>query len=587
MASQKKKKQTNLHYSPAFLKLWKEVQDAVEAEGQITDAVRKLFRDGVLRLGHEERVRNLYRINGKLTNSADFFVPNKPQSDFLEFHKGRDIVLKSRQIGMTTLSGVRGLDYALWEPNSKCGIMAHQQNTVTTIFNDIVKFSYTWFLRDWGQFYRPNEKAASRTDLAFTDDGLGRPLESSMRVLFDFRGKTVNFLHVSEASRVEDERLLGSLQGVPANGQVIYESTPQGRAGDFYRQWQNWRNLKTLAPYQGFFVPWFEFYPERPEDWSLPEGTQLSAYERTLMEESGGRITESHIAWRRWCIEANCQGDSEKFENEYPSNDRDAFFTGDAQVFPQSILKAQSTHVRPPTREGFLISEGPAKISFMADRRGAVAIWDEPEQHRSYVIGADPSGGVGKDAGAAYVLCQQTGRFVARLWGQFTPDDFAGELIKLATYYNKAWICPEANNHGHVVIHVLKQRGYGNVYKRRALDDAGKILAVPGFLTTNESKLVLTEKLKGSLRSGRLVVYDDALLSELSSFVQVASKGSRTVRREASSGAHDDLVMAAAFAEEMNAARPAANHTTEALAAPSPDGDEETYLDSETGFAVG
>jgi hypothetical protein len=566
------------HFSPGFRKAFAFVQKVADESGE--EEARVAFRDQMLKLGHEERVRNLYRVSSKLTNRAEFFVPNSPQEKFLQSRTGRDIVLKCRQIGFTTLSGIRGLDYALWEPNAKCGIMAHAQLTVTTIFNDIVKFSYNHFLRDWGHFYRPLEKSSSRTELAFAEDGLGRPLESSMRVLFDFRGKTLNFLHVSEASRVEDDRLLGSLQGVPANGQVVYESTPQGRAGDFFRQWQNWRKMTTLAPYRGHFVPWYQFYPEIESDWQLPEGTFLTPYEKGLIESAG--LTEGHIAWRRWCIEANCQGDPEKFENEYPSNDTDCFFTGDALVFASSILKAQSKNVRPPTKVGFLLSEGTGRSVFHDDAKGVVAIWDEPDPTGSYVIGADPSGGVGKDRGAAFVINQINGRTVARLWGQFDPADFAVELIKLGTYFNKAWICAEANNHGHLVTHILATKGYRNLYKRKVIDElTQKPGTKVGFLTTNESKMMVTERLKTSLKSGSLTVLDSDLIDELSAFTQVASKTGRSIRREASPGAHDDLVMAAAFAVEMAASRPVTS-ANEPLTAPTPE--DWSGADFETGF---
>jgi hypothetical protein len=551
------------------------------------DAAKLVFRDEMLKLGHDERVRNLYRINDKLSNAATFFIPNEPQDRFLRSRQGRDIVLKSRQIGFTTLSAIRGLDYALWEPNSKCGIMAHLQNTVTTIFNDIVKYSYNWFLRDWSSYYAPTEKASSKTELAFKDDGLGRPLESSMRVLFDFRGKTINFLHVSEAARVENPRLLGSLQGVPANGQVIYESTPQGRAGDFYQQWQNWKSLAALAPYRGHFVPWYEFYPEEPDRWHLPEEQALTAYERGLIENSNGKIAEAHIAWRRWCIAANCQGDPERFENEYPTNDIDAFFTGDSQVFPASTLKFQAKHVTPPRRVGFLISEGPGKTSLLEDTKGQIAIWEDPEVGHSYVMGADPSAGIGRDRGAAYVKCQQTGKVVGRLWGQLTPDDFAAELHKLGMYYNRAWICVESNNHGHVVIYALKQKHYPNLYKRRTLDDAGTPTTAVGFQTTNETKIVVTEKLKSSLKAGKMLVPDNDAINELSTFVQISGKSGKSVKREASSGAHDDLVMALALTEEMDLSRPVANGHNEPLTGTPTNDDGERYsIDPDTGFSA-
>ncbi len=283
MSEQESPNENTLHYTPKFQAAWDRILNVAQTQG--ADAARVAFRNEMISLGHLERIRNLYRVKDKLTEKAVFFIPNWGQELYLQGRKGRDIILKIRQVGFTTLSGLRGLDYALWEENKSCGIMAHQQDVVKTIFEDIVKFSYDWFQKDWGHLYAPVEKSDSATALMFEHDGLGRSLNSSMRVLFNFRGKTVNFLHVSEAALIEGKRLVGSLNGVPATGEVILESTPNGRGGTFFEQWQNWKSMGALAPYKGFFIPWFEFYPEEAEKWTLPPDADLTPYEQRLLED--------------------------------------------------------------------------------------------------------------------------------------------------------------------------------------------------------------------------------------------------------------------------------------------------------------
>jgi hypothetical protein len=539
------------HHTDKFKQAYLRVLKVAEAQGPA--AAKVAFRDEMIQLGHLERVRNLYRVKNKLTRKAVFFVPNGPQETYLQTKKGSDIILKPRQIGFTTLSCVRGLDLALWEPNMSTGIMAHEQNKVQTIFTDSVKFTYQTFKRDWGQLYAPTESADSSSALSFKDDGLGSPLNSSMRVLYDFRGKTVHFLHVSEAARVEDDRLLGSLNGVPDNGEIILESTAAGMGGEYYRLWQLFKKERSLAPYKGHFTPWFEFYPEELSEWNWPDNAPLSDYEKQLVEDSNGAVTKAHLAWRRYKIEKSCQGDSERFENEYPTNDTDCFYTGDSLVFPTSVLKNQASYTRPPAKSCFLLSDGKGGIKVHDDAKGVFQLWELPDPTCQYAIGADPSGGVGKDNGAAYVLNRKNGKFVAALVGQLDPAEFAKELWKLATYYNKAFINPECNNHGHAVIEVLKTLGYRNFYKRRVIDEVtAKPTSKIGFLTTNESKLLLTEKFKAACKEGKVVIYDHALVSEMSTFVQVSSKTGRTVKREAIAGAKDDRVMAACLTWEMH-----------------------------------
>jgi hypothetical protein len=568
------------HYTKKFKEVFEEVLRIAEIEGP--ERGKLAFRDAMLAIGHEERVRNLYRVQDKLSKQAKFFIPNAPQEQYLKSKSKRNIILKCRQVGFTTLNCIRALDYALWESNMRTGVLCHKLQVVKTIFNDITKFCYNWFLRDWGHMYRPEEKSDSSTSLSFATDGLGRPLESSILVLHDFRGKTIHFMHVSEASRLEKDRLVGSLNGVPDNGEITLESTAAGRSGEFYRLWQSWRNNKQTAPYKGFFVPWYKYYPENLDEWEFPKDGILNSKELTLLESYPGKITKNHVFWRRYCIEAKCGGDEESFENEYPTNDLDCFLTGDANVFSSSILKMQDRNTRPPVFIGHLISHGNV-LEIHEDAKGCVSIWEEPEPARVYVIGADPSGGVGQDNGAAYVKDTKTGKLVARIWGDLTPDDFAKELYKLAKFYNNAWMCVESNNHGHVVIHVLKELGYRNLYKRSTIDEmTNKPTKKIGFVTTNQSKILITEKLKTASKEGKVIILDADLIAEMSTFVQISSKSGSTVKREASSDAHDDLVMAAALTEEMHSARDWDNNTETGMNEVM-----ELSIDPDTGFIIG
>lgn len=541
-------------FTPKFLEAYDRVKAVYEEQGEL--AGRKAFRDEMLALGHEERIKNLYRIQDKLTKKASFFKPNVAQERYLHEKSKRTIILKCRQVGFTTLNCIRALDYALWESNFRAGILCHKLSTVKSIFNDITKFSYTWFTRDWGKFYKPTQKQDSSTSLSFLDDGLGRSLESSILVLFDFRGKTLHFLHVAEASRIEGDRLVGSINGVPDNCEITLESTAYGRGGEFYRLWQLHRAKGPTAPYHGFFVPWFEHYPEDPGEWELQQELAWTGKELELMAQYKGLITRAHLVWRRWAIESKCEGKEEVFENEYPTNDQDCFISGEASVFGNSIIKMQDRHTKDPVHLGFLFSDN-NKIILHSDPKGTTAVWENPNPSRVYVIGADPAGGVGQDMGAAYVKDCESGKLVARIWGDITPDDFAKELFKLANYYNKAYICVEANNHGQIVLHVLKEMGYRNLYKRAAIDEmTSKPTKKIGFLTTNQSKILITEKLKTAAKEGKLIILDRDLIAEMSTFMQVTSKTGSSVKREASVGCHDDLVMAAALTEEMHSNRP-------------------------------
>lgn len=569
-------------FSDKFKETYEQVLKVKEEHGE--QAARLAFRDAMLTLGHDERVKNLYRVQDKLTKKASFFKPNGPQEYYLKTKSTRNIVLKCRQVGFTTLNCIRALDYALWEPNSRTGILCHKLSTVKTIFNDITKFCYNWFIRDWGHLYNPEQKADSASALSFSNDRLGRPLESSILVLHDFRGKTLHFLHVAEAARVDDDRLVGSVNGVPDNGEVTLESTAYGQAGEFWRLWQIWKSDGRTAPYKGSFVPWYRHYPEDLDKWEFDEKVSLTGRETELLEQYPGKITKGHLLWRRWCIQAKCNGEEEKFENEYPTNDQDCFLANSASVFPNSILRLHNKNVREPSFMGHLLASGKG-FEISVDPRGLVAIWEEPDPSHTYVIGADPSGGVGRDRGAAYVKDQRTNKLVARLWGDLMPSDFAKELYKLACFFNKAWVCIEVNNHGHVVLEALKNLGYRNLYKRQSMDEiTKKPMKKLGFLTNNQTKIMITEKLKNSAKEMKTIIFDKSLIAEMSTFVQLSGKAGNTIRREATQGAHDDLVMAACLTEEMDSTHRFNEDMDSASLSGVP---SEIAIDPDTGFIIG
>jgi hypothetical protein len=92
------------------------------------------------------RISNLYKIIVKGTDEDEGLVlqfkPNRAQRRFIERLHHRNIILKARQLGFTTLIAIVWLDHALFNANSRCGIIAHDREAAKVIFRDKVKFAY-------------------------------------------------------------------------------------------------------------------------------------------------------------------------------------------------------------------------------------------------------------------------------------------------------------------------------------------------------------------------------------------------------------------------------------------------------------
>jgi hypothetical protein len=162
------------------------------------------------------------------------FRPNRHQQRFLSRLHTRNVILKARQLGFTTLIAILWLDHALFNADQRVGIIAHTIEAAEEIFRDKVRFVYDR-LPDGVRAMFPLSEA-NKSTLKFAHNN------SMVRVSVSMRSGTIHRLHVSEMGKVAAkfpqkavEIVTGSLPAVPQDGIAIIESTAEGRDGEFYR----------------------------------------------------------------------------------------------------------------------------------------------------------------------------------------------------------------------------------------------------------------------------------------------------------------------------------------------------------------
>src|SRR3546814_20426280 len=67
------------------------------------------------------------------------FKPNRAQRQLIARLWHRNIILKARQLGFTTLVCIIWLDHALFNADQRCGIVAQDREAAEVIFRDKVK----------------------------------------------------------------------------------------------------------------------------------------------------------------------------------------------------------------------------------------------------------------------------------------------------------------------------------------------------------------------------------------------------------------------------------------------------------------
>lgn len=276
------------------------------------------------------RLRNLYWIVDKNGNKVRF-KPNATQVRLLKRLKKRNLVLKSRQHGITTLMCLVALDTCLFRSNTSAGVVAHKKEEAEKFFRGKIVYAYD-NLPDWLKRIRPIVRKDMNGELEF---GNG----SKVSVSLSHRGGTLQFLHISEYGPLcalfpmrAHEVKTGALNALAPDGIGCIESTAMGMQGDFYDKTQRAIQLDNMvhsgtakhsdADFHFIFFAWWE----DPTNEIDPDGVVIPAeqhkYFDALEREHGvPALSPRKRAW--YSKKAEEQGDDMK--REHPSTPQEAF----------------------------------------------------------------------------------------------------------------------------------------------------------------------------------------------------------------------------------------------------------------------
>ena len=135
----------------------------------------------------------LYKIKDK-SGKVVPFVPNDAQMEFFRGRHLRNVVLKGRQIGLTTAIDIDVLDKSLFSKHRQTGIIAQDLETAADIFKHKLKFAYD-NLPEWLREQFPI-KTDRQGEIVFASNG------SSVSVDTSFRSGTLQHLHITEYGKV-------------------------------------------------------------------------------------------------------------------------------------------------------------------------------------------------------------------------------------------------------------------------------------------------------------------------------------------------------------------------------------------------
>ena len=439
-------------------------------------------------------------------------VANAVQRLFERRRDRRNIVLKARQLGLTTWTAARFFLKTITRPGTLTLQVAHSRESAEEIFRIVHRF-LEWMPEELRDGPLRVSRANARQIVFPEIDSQYRVVTAGDRNAG--RGLTVQNLHCSELARwpKNPAEILAGLRAALAPGaEEILESTPEGVGGCFYEEW---RTAAETGMVKHFFPWWLE---AKYRAGSVDE-SGLSEEERELMAREG--LDLAQIGFRRQA-RANFRGLARQ---EYAEDAESCFLASGDSVFELDAIEARLAG---------------AQAAATLRRNGELQIWLPPLPGKSYLVAVDPAGGGSDgDYSAAQVVEMETGLQCAEFAGHVGGLELAELVTELAREYNGAWLAVERNNHGSGVLALIEAVcKYDRVYR-----EGGKQEGQAGWLTTVLSRPAMLGRLGAALVECPQCFLSRELLSECRCFVR--HKDGST---GAQNGAHDDRVMAMAVA---------------------------------------
>ena len=500
----------------------------------------------------------------------------------------RYIVLKARQMGMSTLIEAMGYWWTSTHRFTTTVIIAHEKEATKNLyemFRRYYEYSHPSF--------KPDRKYNTKQDLTFdvsdevkkTYDAQNLPspgLQSEIKTMVATEGKgrssTIKFLHGSEVAFWDDSADVTSaaVQAVPMAPEtfIFLESTANGIGGYYYDEWNAAKRGE--SQFRPVFFPWHSHNEYETPNIIDDDLGDLDAEEEALYKlfEHEGYDRASwprKIYWRR-LKKKEFRTDPKKFYQEYPSTPEEAFLASGRPVFDVPMLQemeriavdAQKTHpymcgdikkvVDPET--------GMERIKFIEIRRVGdndptpLRVWWDVDRSRKYVVGVDVSEGIeveassGKEADFSVItVFDVLARKVVARWRGYADPDQLGEIVfNIGTYYNTALVGVEINNHGIATAAKLRNMFYRNLYMRETAEDEQFQVRTTkfGWQTNKKTKPIMISELQRSIREGDIIDLDIVFIREAMSYIRKDNGA-----MEAQQGQHDDVVMSTAIALQM------------------------------------
>lgn len=402
-----------------------------------------------------------------------------------------NIVLKSRQLGISTLVAGYSLWKMIFQEDFNVLIIANKQDVAKNLVLKVRTMNQ--LLPVW---LRVAESEDNKLSLRLKN---GSQIKAVSSKPDSGRSEALSLLVFDEAAFIDyiDEIWTGTQLTLATGGDCIALSTPNGVGNWFHRMWVGAENGQNL--FNPIKLHW-TVHPDREQSWRDEQTKQLG--EKQAAQEC----------------------------------DCDFISSGDNVIDGELLQWYTDNYVIEPTSKGGF--------------DGNYWKWREADYSRTYVVTADVSRGDGADYSAFHVIDAESCEQVAEYKGKIEPTDFGNFLISVATEYNDALLIVDNANIGWATIQQILDRDYKNLFwsnKDVQYVDADtqwtnkwyreQKQMIPGFTISSKTRPMIVSKIDQYMKDKSLIIHSKRTIDELFTFVWVNG------RAEAARGYNDDLTM--------------------------------------------
>lgn len=416
------------------------------------------------------------------------------QKKTLKDFEGHDynIVLKGRQIGISTLVAGYALWLMLFHRDKNILVIATKQETAKNLVTK-VRFMHA-NLPVW---LRGTCVEDNKLSMRFAN---GSQIKAIARSKDAGRSEALSLLILDEAAFIEgaDEIWTAAVPTLSTGGKAILLSTPNGVGNFFHDTWQ-----KAETGTNGFnpiLLDW-KVHPERTQEWRDAETTRLGEMQ----------AAQEH--------------------------DASFIFSGNT-VISQDIIQFY---------ENSFMQEPIAKM--WSD--GNLWIWEHPSPGKTYIAAGDVARGDGEDYSTLHIIDAERMIQVAEYQGKIPTKEFGDLMVTVATMYNDALLIPDNSSIGWSAIQQVIDRQYRNLFymstdmhyvdvehqivNRRYITEKNM---KPGFTVSMRTRPLVIAKIDEYMREKSVIIHSKRTINEFKTFIW------KNGRAEALPRYNDDLVFA-------------------------------------------